>query len=157
MTFWARLFKKDKTKAQLEGTQEDILEPKVRYEDIPGTLDLGWYFSERKEEFQMAKIREEDRATHLYVVGATGTGKTKFLEFLIWQDIEKGNGFGVIDPHGDLVEDIKGFLACRYDKYKDEKELSEKVVLIDPTDPDFTVTFNPLEKNSQCTSSRKSK
>jgi len=146
MTFWARLFKKNKTKAQLEGTQEDILAPKVRYEDIPGTLDLGWYFSEKKEEFQMAKIREEDRSTHLYVVGATGTGKTKFLEFLIWQDIEKGNGLGVIDPHGDLVEDIKGFLACRYDKYKDEKELSEKVVLIDPTDSDFTVTFNPLEK-----------
>ena len=76
---------------------------------VMNTLDLGWYWSENKEEHQMAKIAQKDRATHLYVIGATGAGKTKFLEFLIQQDIENGNGFGVIDPHGDLVEDIKGF------------------------------------------------
>ena len=45
------------------------------------TLDLGWYWSENKEEYQMAKIAQKDRATHFYVIGATGTGKTKFLEF----------------------------------------------------------------------------
>ncbi|GAH68629.1 unnamed protein product, partial [marine sediment metagenome] len=71
-----------------------------------------------------------------------------FLEFLIQQDIEKGNGFGVIDPHGDLIEDIKGFLACYYDEPRDEKKISERVVLIEPTDPDFSVTFNPLDKLS---------
>jgi hypothetical protein len=114
-------------------------------EEIPGTMDLGWYWSENKDEFQMAKINEKDRATHVYVIGATGTGKTKFLEFLIQQDIERGNGFGVIDPHGDLIEDIKGFLACYHSHYQDE-EIFERVVLIDPTDSHFTVTFNPLEK-----------
>ena len=150
MNLWARLFKrksKEKAGAQLENSaEEDALEPEVRYEETPGTLDLGWYWSENKDEFQMAKIAQKDRATHFYVIGATGTGKTKFLEFLIQQDIEKGNGFGVIDPHGDLIEDVKGFLACRYDERRDEKEISERVVLIDPTDPHFTVTFNPLEK-----------
>jgi len=150
MGFWEKFSKrerKEKTKTQLENCdKENLLEPKVRYEDIPGTLDLGWYFPEGKEEFQMSKVSEKDRATHLYVVGATGTGKTKFLEFLIWQDIEQGKGFGVIDPHGDLIEDIKGFLVSRYDKDQDKKELSERVVLVDPTDPDFTVTFNPLDK-----------
>ena len=49
----------------------------------PNALDLGWYFSEDKQEIQMAKVRQENRATHLYVIGATGAGKTKFLEFLI--------------------------------------------------------------------------
>ena len=111
-------------------------------QEIWNTLSLGWYYSERKQELQLARIAEKDRATHLYVVGATGTGKTKFLEFLILQDIKKGNGFGVIDPHGDLVEEIKGFLTYSLS----EEELSEKVVLIDPTAPNFTVTFNPLEK-----------
>lgn len=38
-------------------------------------LNLGWYYSENKEDFQLAKIAEKDRATHLYVIGATGTGK----------------------------------------------------------------------------------
>jgi len=146
MSFWTKLLKRE-TKTELEDSvKEDLLEPKVHYEEIPGTLDLGWYWSENKEEFQMVKTREKERATHLYVTGATGTGKTKFLEFLIQQDIEKGNGFGVIDPHGDLIEDIKGFLACDYDNSRDEKKISERVILIDPTDPDFTVTFNPLDK-----------
>ncbi|HEX77590.1 MAG TPA: type IV secretory system conjugative DNA transfer family protein [Dehalococcoidia bacterium] len=148
MGFWARLLKggkREESGAQLDNFVEDICWPKVHYEEIPGTLDLGWYYSKNKDEFQMAKIAERDRATHLYVIGATGTGKTKFLEFLIQQDIEKGNGFGVIDPHGDLIEDIKGFLACYHHYYQDE-EVATRVVLIDPTDPNFTVTFNPLEK-----------
>lgn len=120
--------------------------PEIRNERIPGTLDLGFYYSEERDEVQVAKIPQKDRATHLYVVGATGTGKTKFLEFLIRQDIANGHGFGVIDPHGDLIEDIKGFLACRYLYNEDEEAVAERVVLIDPTDPEYTVTFNPLEK-----------
>ena len=111
---------------------------------MSNTIDLGWYWSEIKEEFQLAKIADEDRITHFYVIGATGTGKTKFLEYLIKQDIDKGNGFGVIDPHGDLIEDIKDLLLFYYSP--DDSEISEKVVLIDPTDPKYTVTFNPLEK-----------
>lgn len=146
MSFWAKLIKRainKEVEARSEDfIKEDILKPKVHPEAIPGILDLGWYWSENKQEHQMAKIAEKDRATHFYIIGATGSGKTKFLEFLIKQDIEKGNGVGVIDPHGDLIEDIKGFLAL----YKDKEEISGKLVLIDPTDPHFTVTFNPLEK-----------
>jgi hypothetical protein len=107
-------------------------------------LELGWYYSENKDEFQMAKVAESDRKTHFYVIGATGTGKTKFLEFLVQQDIQHGNGFGVIDPHGDLIEDIKGLLIFRY--LPSDPEISERVVLVDPTDNKYTVTFNPLEK-----------
>jgi hypothetical protein len=105
-------------------------------------LEIGWYWSENKKEWQVAKIREEDRRVHFYVVGASGAGKSKFLEFLIRQDIAKGNGFGVVDPHGDLVEDVKGYLALTLTK----EELEERVVLIDPTDERYTVAFNPLEK-----------
>ena len=89
-------------------------EPEIHYEDIPGTLDLGWRYSEGRNEFQMAKVGYGDRATHMYVIGATGAGKTKFLESLIQQDIRDRNGFAIIDPHGDLVEDVKGFLANAY-------------------------------------------
>ncbi|MBM3250934.1 MAG: DUF87 domain-containing protein, partial [Candidatus Nealsonbacteria bacterium] len=48
----------------------------------------------------------EDRRRHLYIIGQTGTGKTSLLKEMIRQDIEKGEGVGVIDPHGDLVEHI---------------------------------------------------
>jgi len=106
------------------------------------TLDLGWYYSETKDETQMAKIAAKDRATHFYIVGASGSGKSKFIEFLVRQDITRENGFGVIDPHGDLVEDVKGYLALDLP----ENEIEERIVLINPVDPAYTVAFNPLEK-----------
>lgn len=121
---------------------EEILEETPIKIDEGSVLNLGWHWSENKQEWQMAKIRDEDRRTHFYVVGASGTGKSKFLEFLIRQDVAKGNGFGVIDPHGDLIEDVKGYLALALPK----EELEERVLLIDPTDEKYTVAFNPLER-----------
>jgi hypothetical protein len=134
-----RLFKRKKKEEPK--VEEEIKEEPIRV-DEEDVVNLGWYWSENKQEWQLAKIRDEDRKIHFYVVGASGTGKSKFLEFLIRQDIAKGNGFGVIDPHGDLVEDVKGYLALTLPK----EVLEEKVVLIDPTDQNYTVAFNPLEK-----------
>lgn len=145
MSFWARLLGIRK-KEEIDNIEEAYLEPQVYNEELSDTLDLGWYYSVNKDEFQMAKIADEDRATHFYIIGATGTGKTKFLEFLISQDIKKGNGFGVIDPHGDLIEDVKGLLSITHKNEKDHSVFFEKVVLIEPTNPNYTVTFNPLEK-----------
>jgi hypothetical protein len=135
-----KIFRRKK-KERLE-VEETLEEPTPNLEIIEDVLNLGWYWSENKKEWQMAKIREKDRLTHFYVVGASGTGKSKFLEFLIRQDIAKGNGFGVIDPHGDLIEDVKGYLAFALS----EDDLQERVLLIDPTDEKYTVAFNPLEK-----------
>lgn len=117
----------------------------IRNEPLPGAFDLGLHLNQEQGVYHIAKVSQQDRATHLYVVGATGSGKTKFLEFLIRQDIIHGEGFGVIDPHGDLIEEIKGFLAYLYTRDGDTQAVTERVVLIDPTDPTQTVTFNPLE------------
>ena len=111
---------------------------------MPDTLSLGWYFSEEKQQLQMAKIAQKDRAIHMYVIGASGSGKTKFLEFPIQQDIKLGNGFCIIDPHGDLVEETRGFLACHYHETQDES-IFDRVIIVDPTDPVYTVGFNVLE------------
>jgi len=136
---------KGKLKKDPKANLEDSSAAAEETEALPepsDTLDLGWHYSETKEEAQMAKIAPKDRATHFYVVGASGSGKSKFLEFLIRQDIKKENGFGVIDPHGDLVEDIKGYLALDLP----EDEIEERIVLINPVDPAYTVAINPLEK-----------
>jgi hypothetical protein len=141
MEFLSKIFRKGK--GEVKEKVEELAEQEETEEQYEiETLDLGWYYSENKKEWQMAKIKEEDRKIHFYIVGASGTGKSKFLEFLIRQDIQKGNGFGVIDPHGDLVEDVKGYLALTLS----QEELEERVVLIDPTDERYTVAFNPLEK-----------
>jgi type IV secretory pathway TraG/TraD family ATPase VirD4 len=80
-------------------------------------------------------IKRGDRKRHIYTVGKSGVGKTKLLEILIRQDIAYGHGVCLIDPHGDLIEDILDFIP---------KERIDDVILIDPSDIDFPVSFNPL-------------
>lgn len=110
-------------------------------------LALGYAQSEDTDGnvvFGLKGVSQEYRSTHFYVVGATGSGKTRFLETLANQDIKNGYGFGVIDAHGDLADDIKGHL---YLSKKDDLDfLREQVVLIDPADPERTACFNPLEQ-----------
>ena len=112
---------------------------------MSATTALGWYWSDREREWQLAQIAASDRLTHMYVVGATGSGKTKFLESLIRQDIDTGQGFGVIDPHGDLIDDLCAYLAMSGIK-QGEEFLRERVVLIDLTNSHSTVAFNPIEQ-----------
>ena len=135
-----------KPKASLFPERELVPEVRMR-KPAPNELALGIAsfenVDEGKEVYQLKGVSQEARDTHFYVIGASGSGKTKFLESLIKQDIENGLGFGVIDPHGDLTEDIKGYL---YALNKDNPEfLQQRVVLIDLTNTEQIVTFNPLE------------
>ena len=79
--------------------------------------------------------------SHAYLVGGTRTGKSRLLRLLIEQDIDAGHGLCVIDPHGDLYEELVTYLATLPSSH----EALKKVILIDPTDPDWAVGFNPLE------------
>src|SRR6267142_65414 len=51
-------------------------------------------------------IKNEDRFSHIYIIGKTGTGKSTLLETMALQDLEHGKGFALIDPHGDLAERV---------------------------------------------------
>ena len=51
-------------------------------------------------------IRDEDRFSHIYVIGKTGTGKSTLLEMMAVQDIARGKGVAVVDPHGDLADRV---------------------------------------------------
>ncbi|OGY81433.1 MAG: hypothetical protein A3F54_01970 [Candidatus Kerfeldbacteria bacterium RIFCSPHIGHO2_12_FULL_48_17] len=80
-------------------------------------------------------IKREDRRRHLYVVGKSGSGKSKLLEKLIIDDIKAGKGVGVIDPHGDLVQAVL---------HEIPPERYEDVVYFSPSDLDFPIAFNPV-------------
>jgi hypothetical protein len=108
------------------------------------TLALGWWSDGEPREWKLLSIEIKDRAVHLYVAGASGSGKTKFLEFLIHQDILRGDGFEVISPHSGLILDVKGFLACVAEQTGNQ-DIFDRVVLVDPTDPKYTVVFKVLE------------
>jgi len=81
-------------------------------------------------------IKKRDRRQHYYVVGKTGTGKSELLKNLILQDINNGEGVGVVDPHGELVEDIlRKIPAARIND----------VIYFNPSDMDNPIGFNVLE------------
>ncbi len=82
----------------------------------------------------------ETRSQHCYVIGASGTGKSTLLLNLILQDIERGEGLAVLDPHGDLIDEILGRIPER--RHGD-------VVLLDPSDEAFPVGFNVLQAHSE--------
>lgn len=80
-------------------------------------------------------IKRKDRRRHMYIIGKSGVGKSKLLELMIRQDVAYGHGLCLMDPHGDVIEEILKFIP---------KERMEDVVIIDPTDLDHPVSFNPL-------------
>ncbi|MGQ7848648.1 type IV secretory system conjugative DNA transfer family protein [Granulosicoccus sp. 3-233] len=79
------------------------------------------------------------RQYHMQVLGRPGGGKTKFLEACIRQDIIKGHGLLLIDPAGNLYNDLtKWIIQNGYLR-------SRKVLLLNPNHPTHTFAFNPLE------------
>ncbi len=81
-------------------------------------------------------IRQADRRLHMHVLGKTGTGKSTFLKNMIIQDIKVGRGVCLVDPHGDLSEEIINHIP---------PHRSRDVVYFNPSDLDFPVGFNVLE------------
>jgi len=58
-------------------------------------------------------ISPSDHRHHVYIIGKTGSGKTTLLRNLLLQHIERGHGVGLIDPHGDLAQDILDCIPTR--------------------------------------------
>lgn len=82
------------------------------------------------------RLAKEDRRRHLYIVGQTGTGKSVFINNCVKQDMENGEGVCVIDPNGDLFEDI--LRQVPQGRIKD-------VIAFDPGDLSYPLGVNMLE------------
>ena len=81
-------------------------------------------------------IKRKDRKRHVYIIGKTGVGKSKLFELLMRQDIVYGHGLCLIDPDGDLVRAMLDIVP---------EERIRDVVIIDPTDTEYPVSFNPFK------------
>ncbi len=109
-------------------------------QDLPKVGDKGvsgFGVTNYHSNFVPFGIGRGDRRRHLYVVGKSGSGKSKLLELLINEDIQKGEGVAVLDPHGDLVDAVL--------RYIPEHRIKD-VILLNPADTDFPIAFNPLKK-----------
>lgn len=81
-------------------------------------------------------IKRDDRRRHMYVIGKTGMGKTVLLKNMIAQDIRNGYGVAVVDPHGELAEELLEYIPAN--RIND-------VVYFDPSDVNYPIAFNVLE------------
>lgn len=95
--------------------------------------------NEQSGETVEVRLSPEQRTRHCHIIGASGTGKSTLLFNLIRQDIENGEGVAVLDPHGDLIDRICGIIP---------PERIPDVVLVDPSDEQFSVGFNILSAHS---------
>lgn len=86
-----------------------------------------------------ARLSAVQRVQHTYIIGTSGTGKSTLLFNLIMQDVQSGQGLAVFDPHGDLIDRILGSIP--------ENRIQD-VVLIDPSDEEYSVGFNILSAHS---------
>jgi hypothetical protein len=86
----------------------------------------------------VVRLAADERTKHTYVVGKTGTGKSTLLRRMIEQDIVRGSGVCVIDPHGDLVDSVLARMP---------KGRADDVVLLNPAHTDRPFGLNLLEYN----------
>lgn len=82
-------------------------------------------------------IKRGDRFSHIYVVGKTGTGKSTLLATMALQDVLSGDGFALIDPHGDLAEQLASRVPASH---------RDRMIYFDAADPKQPYGYNPLRR-----------
>ncbi len=102
------------------------------------SLHLG--VNEHQGESLDVTVSNDQRTRHMHLVGSSGSGKSTLLLGMIKQDLESGQGVCVLDPHGDLIDDVIEHIP--------DSRIGD-VILFDPSDADYPVAFNILEAKTE--------
>ncbi|MBZ5625375.1 MAG: type IV secretion system DNA-binding domain-containing protein, partial [Acidobacteriia bacterium] len=97
-------------------------------------LLLGYDAKKRR-----VRLDSDDRKTHMHVLGSSGSGKSRFLEWMIRGDLRNRQGFCLIDPHGELYDATVAYCARHV--------LDRDVILLNLSDPKAVVGFNPFQRS----------
>jgi len=81
-------------------------------------------------------LTEEERETHMYIIGRTGSGKTTMMFAMAKHDIQQGRGMAFLDPHGDAADDLISIIP---------KSRLNDLVYINPIDLKYPIGINLLE------------
>lgn len=109
-------------------------------------LDITFAKNDYGNKETLIGLTAEERYRHIYILGATGTGKTTLLMNMIYQDILNGKGVCVIDPHGDLIKTMLGCIPA---------QRIEDVVYFNPLDRQYPAGLNILELKEGLTEEEK--
>ncbi len=84
------------------------------------------------------RLSLDDRKTHAHIIGSSGSGKSKFMEWLMRGDITNRQGFALLDPHGTLYDAVAEYCAHTIPR--------QDVILLNVSKPDSIIGFNPFRK-----------
>jgi len=82
------------------------------------------------------RIKPADRMRHTYIIGKSGVGKSVLLANMAIQDVIAGHGLCMIDPHGDLIEEVLKHVPS---------ERADDVIIFSPADIERPMSINLLE------------
>jgi hypothetical protein len=111
-----------------------------------GSLALGLRVVDEQVTRRQVKLSSQERMRHIVVLGKTGSGKSFFLRYLSQQDIEADRGFLYFDLHGEDTPYLLQTINAR--ERRERRHLSDRVILVDPSDPIMSIGLNPLEQET---------
>jgi Type IV secretion-system coupling protein DNA-binding domain len=90
------------------------------------------------------KFTQEDRFSHMHVVGGSGAGKTQLLQNLILHDLKSDNppALVVVDSQGDLIDKL-----LHLELFAPGTKLGERLTLITPRDIKHPPALNVFALN----------
>ncbi len=107
---------------------------------------LGWFpvfkdwvlmwWNEYRNKKTPIYFDKKDRGRHHYIIWKSWGWKSVFIGYLARQDLRNGDWLCIIDPHGDLVEDVLAFAP---------KERAKDIIVFDPADTERPMGLNMLE------------
>ena len=111
-----------------------------------GSLNLGSRVVDGRSTHSQVTLTSRERMRHMVVLGKTGSGKSYLLRHMSEQDIARDRGFIYLDLHGDATPFLLRKINAR--ERREHRHLSDKLILIDPSDPIMSVGLNPLEQET---------
>ena len=115
--------------------------------DVRGGVHLGRVVTDGRGAGAPVVIPHGKRAEHMLVLGRTGSGKSSLLRHMTAQDIEHDFGFVHIDLHGDTTPAVLRMIAA--EEQRRQVDLSTRVIVLEPADPEWAVGLNILEAPSE--------
>lgn len=122
-----------------------VLHPPFRTHRNHSHLVLGclWRFPVSP----LVRVTASARTAHMYAIGMSGKGKSKLLEYCLYQDVAAGRGCGLIDPHSLLVDDLFRLLITR--DVLDNPDIRNRLIYVDPARTDYVIPFNVLATEAE--------
>lgn len=124
-----------KTEGFVKSRSRELAAPlSIRHSEAK--LDVVVGINKHGGEEQPIGVTLEQRERHTYIIGKTGTGKTTLLKSSIYQDMMSGKGLAVLDPHGDMFQELLTIIP---------EHRQKDVIVFNPADWDFPIGLNILD------------